>query len=66
MKQFWVCVAISIVVVIALVMWVAKASEKYAEDHPELAAQAKQSVEGYNEAVEKHNERVRTGQTETE
>ncbi len=62
MKQFWICVGISILIVIILVVWIAKASEKYLEDHPEIANQAKQSVDGYNEAVDRHNQKVASGE----
>jgi len=58
MKEFWISVLIAIAVVVAGLFWLAKASENYVDKHPEIAAEAKKSLEGYNTAVEQHNERI--------
>lgn len=61
MKEFWISVAVAIAVVVGGLAWLGKASEQYADQHPELALQAKQSVEGYNAAVEVHNAKIASG-----
>ncbi len=64
MKEFWISIAVAIAVVVGGLAWLGKASEKYTEEHPEIALQAKQSTEGYNAAVERHNAKIASGKKE--
>lgn len=63
MKAFWISVVFAIAVVALGFLWLSKASEDYAEKHPDVAMEAKQSLEDYNSAVDRHNKQV--GKTNT-
>ena len=58
MKEFLISVVVSIIVVILGFVWLSKASQDYLEKNPEIAEEAKSSMDSYNESVERHNQKI--------